>query len=255
MKLALITGASSGMGLEYAKQLAERGEDLLIVSNQEQQLNECTCDLAETYGVNVIPRYQDLADPSAAEQLFEFCRRNDYQIETLVLNAGMFFFKEITPENLPLVDKMMQLHMCTNTRLCILFGEQMKQRHSGHILLMSSMAATLPMPGITVYSATKAYLKSFGRSLYFEMKPYGVGVTTVCPAAVATPLYRLSENLMRLGVNTGIIWTARRLVRRALRGMYRGRRSLCPGFMNIWLPPVIAALPKALVTGIWKKLK
>lgn len=243
------------MGLEYARQLAAAGDDLLVVSNQQEQLLQVTADLAEQYGVSVIPHFQDLAAPDAAERLFDFCNDQGYEIDTLILNAGMFFFKELTPETQPLADKMMSLHMLTNTRLCILFGDRMKRRRSGRILLMASMAAVLPMPGITVYSATKAYLKSFGRSLYFEMRPYGVSVTTVCPAAIGTPLYKLREDLMRLGMKTGIIWTPERLVRRAIRGMNHGRRLMRPGFMNFWLPPLIAALPKPAVNSIWKRIR
>ena len=254
MKIALVTGASSGMGLEYARQLAARGNDLLIVSNQQEQLIEATSMLVEQYGVNVIPRYQDLGTEDAAASLYDYCKQQDLEVDILVCNAGMFFFKEIHPELQGRVDTMLNLHVVTNTKLCMLFGEDMKKRRCGHILIMSSLAATLPMPGITVYSATKAYLKSFGRSLYFEMRPYGVGVTTVCPAAVATPLYNLKESLMNFAVKIGVIWTPERLVRRALRGMYRNRRLMCPGFMNIWMPPVIAALPKSLVNRIWNKL-
>lgn len=120
---------------------------------------------------------------------------------------------------------------------------------------MSSMAAKLPCPGITVYSATKAYLKSFGKSLYFEMRPYGVGVTTVCPAAIATPLYRLKPNLLNLGVKIGLIGTPQWLVRKALNGMIRKKRVVKPGFMNYYLPPLIALLPKRLVDTLWRKFK
>lgn len=255
MKVALITGASSGMGLEYARQLAARGRDLLIVSNQEEQLLDVTAELVEEYSVNVIPHYQDLATDDAAESLLEFCDSGNLEVDTLICNAGMFFFKEIHPEDKKRVEAMMRLHMTTPTKLCLLFGERMKQRGEGHILIMSSMAAKLPMPGITVYSATKAYLKSFGRSLYFEMRPYGVGVTTVCPAAIATPLYRLSQNLLDFGVRIGVIWTARRLVRRALRAMDHRRRCIRPGFMNFYLPPMIAAIPKCIVDKLWRRFK
>jgi short-subunit dehydrogenase len=120
---------------------------------------------------------------------------------------------------------------------------------------MSSMAAKLPCPGITIYSATKAYLKSFSKSLYFEMRPYGVGVTTVCPAAIATPLYKLKPSLLKLGVNIGLIGTPRWLVRKALRGMFHKRRVVKPGLMNLYLPPMIAVLPKGLVDKLWQKYK
>jgi len=242
------------MGLEYARQLAEIGCNLLLVSNQEEELQKAASDL-KTNEIQVIPHYQDLATETAAEELFAFCQTENLQIDILINNAGMFFFEELTTENEAKALTMMRLHVFTPTRLCILFGEEMKQRGYGYLINMSSMAAQLPCPGITIYSATKAYLKSFSKSLYFEMRPYNVGVTTVCPAAIATPLYKLKPNLLKLGVNIGLIGTPQWLVRKALKGMMRKKRVVKPGFMNIYLPPLIAVLPKALVARLWQKFK
>lgn len=252
---ALITGGSSGMGLELARQLAAKGFDLLLVSNQEEELARVSEELSTTYGVHVLGRFQDLAAESAADELFSFCQEQGLEVEVLINNAGMFFFEELTAENEAKALTMMQLHMFTPTRLCILFGEAMKKKSNGYILNISSMAAKLPCPGITVYSATKAYLKSFSKSLYFEMRPYGVGVTTVCPAAIATPLYKLKPSLMKLGVSIGLIGTPRWLVRRALKRMFKKRRVVKPGLMNYYLPPLIVILPKWLVARLWKKFK
>lgn len=252
--VALVTGASSGMGLRYAEQLAARNYDLLIVSNQQEQLVEAAAHLVEEYGVNVIPHYQDLAAPDAADELFGYCQKEGIEVEILINNAGVFFFRELTPEE-QMVPLMLRLHILTPTRLCILFGDQMKKRGHGYILNMSSMAAILPMPGITIYSATKAYLKSFTKSLHFEMRPYGVGVTAVCPAAIATPLYKLKKSLLDFGVEVGVIGTPEWLVRRALRGMFRKRRCVRPGLMNHYLPAMIAILPNWLVTKIWLKVR
>ena len=251
---ALVTGGSSGMGLEYARQLAAKGYDLLLVSNQQEELTQAADELSQAYHVDVIVHFQDLAVETAAEELFSYCQAEKLQIDILINNAGMFFFEELTTDNAAKALTMMRLHMFTPTRLCVLFGEEMKQRGSGYILNMSSMAAKLPCPGITVYSATKAYLKSFGKSLYFEMRPHGVGVTTVCPAAIATPLYKLKPSLLKLGVKIGLIGTPQWLVRRALRGMFHKRRVVKPGLMNYYLPPLIAILPKWLVARIWKKV-
>ena len=253
--IALVTGASSGMGLEYARQLAGKGHDLVIVSNQEKELGEVAERLASEYGVRVIPRYQDLATDSAADELHAFCEAEGLEVDILVNNAGMFFWGELGPESLGRADAMMHLHMVTPTRLCILFGEDMKKRGRGWILNMSSMAAKLPTPGITVYSATKAYLRSFGKSLWFELHPYDVNVTTVMPAAIATPLYRLKQSLMDLGVKTGVIKTPRWLVRRALRGLERGRKTVRPGFMNVYLPFLVRILPARFEGWLWKKFK
>lgn len=253
MGWALVTGGSSGMGLEYARQLAARGYDLLLVSNQQAALEQAADDLHDQFGVRTMARYQDLSSVAAADELLAFCVAHSLEIEVLVNNAGMFFFEELHPENEAKALKMLQLHVYTPTRLCILFGEAMKHRGQGYILNVSSMAAKLPCPGIAVYSATKAYLKSFSKSLYFEMRPYGVGVTTVCPAAIATPLYKLKPSMMRLGVKVGLIGTPQWLVRRALRRMFKKRRVVKPGFMNYYLPPLIALLPKWLVAKLWKK--
>ena len=252
---ALITGGSSGMGLEYARQLADAGCNLLLVSNQKEELEKATETLRQGRDIQVLPHYQDLAIETAAEELFAFCQAENLQIDILINNAGMFFFEELTLENESKALTMLRLHTFTPTRLCILFGEEMKRRGYGYLINMSSMAAKLPCPGIAIYSATKAYLKSFGKSLYFEMRPYGVGVTTVCPAAIATPLYKLKPSLLKFGVKIGLIGTPQWLVRKALKGMMRKKRVVRPGFMNIYLPPLIAALPKVLVDKLWQKFK
>ena len=252
---ALITGGSSGMGLEYACQLAEAGCNLLLVSNQETELEKAATDLRQDKDIQVLPHYQNLATETAAEELFDYCQSQGLQIDILINNAGMFFFEELTTENEDKALTMMRLHIFTPTRLCILFGEEMKKRGYGYLINMSSMAAKLPCPGIAIYSASKSYLKSFGKSLYFEMRPYGVGVTTVCPAAIATPLYKLKPSLLNLGVKIGLIGTPQWLVRKALKGMMRKKRVVKPGFMNLYLPPLIAILPKGLVNKLWIKFK
>ena len=244
------------MGLEYARQLAARGYDLLLVSNQRAQLSAVSAQMREQYPVSVTPHFQDLAEADAADKLYAWCTEEVHLLPDVVVNnAGMFFFKELEEEDLDRVQAMMNLHMTTVTRTCLLFGQAMKKRGSGYLLIMSSMAARIPAPGITIYSATKAYLKSFGRSLSYELIPYGVGVTTVCPAAIATPLYRLSEKKLRFGIRIGLIRTPRWLVARALRALFNKRRVISPAFMNVYLPPLIALLPGPLIAAIWKKIK
>lgn len=253
--VALITGGSSGMGLEFARQLAAKGYDLILVSNREEALAEAAGTLRNAFPVQVETHFQDLAQPDAADRLLAWCQQKGILLDVLVNDAGMFFFKELQAEDLDRVQAMVNLHVVTVTRACILFGDAMKKRGSGYILNISSMAARLPVPGITVYSATKAYLRSFGRSFSYELRPYGVGMTTVCPAAIATPLYRLGEKQMRFGVRIGMIRTPQWLVRRALRAMFRHRRVISPAGMNIWLPALIACLPGPLIARLWKKFK
>ena len=253
--MALVTGGSSGIGLEFSRQLAAKGYDLIIVSNSREQLDAVCAPIAEEYGVRVIPRLQNLATGNAAEELMEWCDSQSVLPDILINNAGMFYYKELSPELMGKAEVMIGLHVTTPTKMCILFGDRMKQRGSGRILLVASMAARIPAPGIQVYSATKAYLRSFGESLSFELKPYGVTVTTLCPAAVATPLYGLKKGLLNFGVAIRVIHTPQWLVRKALKGLFRGRRLMKPSIMNAYLPPMIKMLPSNLEQKIWDRIK
>ena len=251
---ALVTGATSGMGLEYCRQLAQSGHNLVMVSNQQEELDTLPSLISQQYHVRAIGRYQDLAAPDAAQQLYDWCCCEGLQIDILVNNAGMFFFHELTPDYADRTEAMLLLHMLTPTRLCYLFGEQMKQRRQGYIINVSSMVAQMPTPGITIYAATKAYLKSYSKSLYFEMRPYGVGVTTVLPGAIATPLYNIKPSTLRLLTRLGIVRTPRWMVRRALRGVFRKRHYVKPGLMNYLAPILLKLLPNRLETCIWQKM-
>lgn len=244
------------MGLEYARQLAAKGFNLLLVSNREEELLAAKEELTGKWPVEVVTRYQDLAAPDAADTLHTWCTEEIGIVpDVLVNNAGMFFFKELTTTDLNRVQTMVNLHVNTITRSCILFGQDMKARGSGYILIVSSMAARIPAPGITIYSATKAYLRSFGKSLSYELQPYGVGVTTVCPAAIATPLYNLKPSLINVGLKTGVIHSPRWLVRKALRAMFRKRRVISPSFENFLVPFLYRLLPGHLIARLWKKFK
>lgn len=245
-RVALVTGASSGMGLEFARQLAQKGYDLLMVSNRADELSAAASSLREAFPVRVESRCIDLSTHGAAGHLLQWCDETGLAPTVLINNAGMFFMEYLSPGNLPKADAMMALHMETVTDLCILLGDRMKSQGKGYILNMSSLTARIPAPGIAVYSATKAYLKSFGQSLSYELRPYGVSVTTVCPAAVDTGLYPLGSKIRRSLRRIGIIWTPEKLVSKALRAMFRGKRVISPGIMNVLLPPLVAALPSRL---------
>ena len=246
----------SGTGMDAAETGAESEMPTRVGTAEGGEDERNRRDAMESgAGRRVICRWADLTAADAAEVLHGWCVAEGLLPDVLVCNAGMFFFGELSLEKTGTVQAMLDLHIRVNTRLCLLFGEEMKRRGSGRIIIVSSMAAWLPVPGITIYSATKAFLLSFGKSLWFELKPYGVKVTTVCPAAIATPLYRLKPSLMELGVKLGVIHTPKWLVRRALRASERGRRVIRPSLMNVYLPALIALLPAPLEERIWRKLK
>ena len=253
MKTALITGGSSGIGLEYSREFASRGYQLALVSNRAEDLKAAKQSLNKEFGVPVHSLCADLAAADAAEKVLAWCDSLELQIEVLVNNAGMFFMEYLSPENKTKAETMMGLHVCTPTKLSILFGARMKERGQGYILNMSSMTARIPAPGIAVYSASKAYLKSFGKSFSYEMRPFGVKVTTVCPAAVDTSLYPISPALRRTLRRIGIIRSPRWLVRRAVRALFRGRRTISPGITNAIVPALVAILPSRVIDRLGLK--
>ena len=252
-KTALITGGSSGIGLEYAREFASRGYSLALVSNRDADLAAAREKLELDFGVQVSTLCIDLAGTECAESILSWCDSLGLEVEVLVNNAGMFFMEYLSPENLGKVRTMLALHIDAVTTLSILFGSRMKERGKGYILNMASMTAEIPAPGIAVYSASKAYLKSFGRSFSYEMRPFGVRVTTVCPAAIDTGLYPLGDGLRKTLRRLGLIRSPRWLVRRAVRALYRGRRVVSPGLMNFLLPPLIAILPSRLIDRLGMK--
>lgn len=247
---ALVTGASSGIGLAYSRELASRGFDLLLVSNQEEQQRRVAAELASAYGIDARPLYMDLSRKEAARELFEHCEKEGLEIEILINNAGIFFFNDVTETTPSRLETMTGLHMTTPTLLCYYFGGAMKQRGHGYILNMASMAATFAVPGIATYAASKSYLKIFSKALHNELYDYGVTVTAVCPGAVNTDLYGLAPRLRKLGVQLGILMRPERLVKKGLRALFHRKRCVMPGAINrlfVLIPP---ALPSPLVRWI-----
>lgn len=255
-RYAIVTGASSGIGLQYATQLArDYRYNLLLVSNQEEQLFDLARLLHENYAVSAIPLYKDLTDPHAAQEIFDYCKQLQLEVEVLVNNAGFLIFTPFNNVPLGKVNAMLQLHVVTTTNLCHLFGKEMCQRGKGYILNMSSMSAWMAMPGIQLYNATKSYLLNFSKALWYEYKRCGVTVTAVCPGAIDTPLYNISDRARRILRNVHIIMPPEKLVRRALKALFRGKKKTVPGFVNHIAIPIINHLPDWFVLAVQKRLK
>lgn len=252
---ALVTGASSGIGLKYATELASTYHcDLVLVSNQEKELQETAKDLESRFGIKTVPVYKDLSTETAAEELHKFCAEKGIEIDILINNAGVFFFNELTKTEERRVNLMLHLHIRTVTNMCRLFGNDMKERRRGYILNMSSMSAWMSMPGISTYNATKAYILNFSRSLWYEMKPYGVGVTAICPGAVDTGLYGLSDYWRKVAVAINVSMRPEKLVKIALKKMFKKKKQSMPGAINSLFVPFIKHLPDWAVFMVMKKI-
>jgi hypothetical protein len=226
---ALVTGASSGMGLEFAKQLAQRGYNLLIVSNvpeiheAAETIKKLSAVSSQQSAIEVIPLVMDLGQQSSARELYEYAHAHDIEVEVLVNNAGVYHDRDILDDSEGFTSLIMNLHMYTPAMLCYLFGQDMKARRSGYILNVCSVTDKMAAQRLGTYGGTKAFLSHFTRALHIELRKYGVKVTNVRPGAVDTGLYSISPTITKIGKGLGIIVSPQTLVRRGLRAMFRGR--------------------------------
>jgi short-subunit dehydrogenase len=250
MNYALITGASSGIGRCYAHELARRGYNIIAVSNQEHELAAVAEELRTTYNITAHHIYTDLATADAAKSIFDRCEAEGWQVEILVCNAGMLLFSTLLRTEPKRLETIVALHCTTTTLLCRYFGEVMKQRGKGRILLMSSSTAWLPYPTIAHYGATKAYIKNLAFALWYELHRHGVSVTAVFPGAVDTPFYNLRPTWRKWFVRLGIMHRAETIARRGIRAMMCGRRRLTPGLFTKFVVVVCAILPARVLDAL-----
>ena len=246
MGYALITGASSGIGRHYTSELAARGYNIIAISNQPEQLKTLREEITAKYGVNVLTLDCDLATESAAQTIYDRCKGEGIDVEVLICNAGMLLFSTLVATGVERLCAIINLHCTTVTLLCRLFGEDMKRRRKGRILIMSSATAWLPYPTIAHYGATKAYLKNFASSLWYELRPYGVSVTAIYPGAVDTPFYTLSDKRRKLFRHMGIMISPEKLAHRAIGTMFRGRRRYTPGLFTKIVVAACSLIPARL---------
>ena len=261
MKYALITGSSSGIGLAYARQLAERGRNVIIVSNRAEDNEAVAAAIRRDFGVEALALYADLVQEDAAERIYAQCREQNAEVDILISNAGILHFGKLAHTAPDAIERITAIHCTTPMKLCRLFGADMCARGSGNILIMSSMTKWTPYPTMSLYGSTKALLGNFGQSLWYEFRDCGVGVTTVFPGAVDTPLYDLSDTMRRRLRRAGVMMSADEVARCGLRAMFRNRRKCIPGVLTkievalCRLLPAHALLPVLRISSVARLLE
>ena len=252
MKCALITGASSGMGEEYARQLAAKGYNIVVVSNDDEGNRRVACELSQTYNVWAEPMYADLTQPQSAEQIHQKVVSRGLEVEIFISNAGMLLFSQLERTSSERIEQIVALHCTTPTLLSRLFAQDMRKRGRGRIMIVSSITAWTPYPTISHYAATKAYLRSFAESLWYEMRGSGVSVTTVFPSAVDTPFYSLDAKMRHRLLRCGVMMSAQSVVSKALKAMFKSRRRCLPGVVTKLEAAICAILPSCMLLPILK---
>lgn len=277
---ALVTGAGSGIGRCYALRLAALGYRLVIVGNNTAPLEAVAEEIRRTAGasaagtgrdeipaagiqtagtpvagrieapatpthlpeVRVMP--MDLARVGAAQELHDRTAAEGIEIDVVINNAGIFSFCDILTTPAERIERIILLHDLTVSQLCRLYAADMVRRGvRGHILNMSSYSLWMPFPGLALYSASKAYMRSFSVAFAKEVRDRGIRVTAVCPAGVATDLYGLTPRWQRIGKRLGVLITPDNCAQRGLRALWRGRRCIVPDWWNRAWIPLCKALP------------
>ena len=248
-KLALVTGASYGLGLEFARLLARAGYDLALVARSAEKLEASAQELRSHFRVSVSTVAVDLASPDAIDVLLERVPACD----VLVNNAGFANFGEFARlEESKLVDEI-QVDVAAVTRLTRRYLPQMIARGSGKILNVASTAAFVPGPTAAVYYASKAFVLSFSEAIAYELRGSGVTVTCLCPGGTATGFQERAkaESLLLFRLPLA---DARSVAKAGIDGMMRGKAVVIPGIVNnlVAFSPRIS--PRSLLLAISAKL-
>ena len=253
---ALITGASSGIGLELARLAARDGHHLVLVARSVDRLRALGAELGEEHGVAATIVAADLADPAAPDTVFAECERAGLEVEILVNNAGFGghgFFAD-TPLRREL--DMVQVNVTALMHLSKLFLTGMVARGRGRILNVASTAAFQPGPLMAVYYAGKAFVLSFSEAIANELDGTGVTVTALCPGPTRSEFLRRAEiEGARLVSGWVKLMDSESVARSGWTAMKRGRRVVVPGVMNKAAVHAIRLTPRRIAAGIVRKLQ
>jgi len=185
----LITGATSGIGYDFAAIFAEKGYNLFLASRNLEKLEEIKETVEKKFNVSVKIVAIDLSKAKSAQSVFEETRNQNTDIDILINNAGFGIYGDHIDLDIDAVEAMIQLNITTLTELCTLFGKEMKKRKRGYILNVASTAAYQPLPFVAAYSATKSYVLYFSEALAKELEDYQIVVTCLSPGATKTNFF------------------------------------------------------------------
>jgi short-subunit dehydrogenase len=225
-KVALITGASAGLGVEFARQLSKRGHRLVLAARRKDRLEELATDLGNARAVAI-----DLSKPNAAVKLLVDVEAAGEQVDLLVNNAGFGLIGRFAELDAKRERQMVDLNIGVLMDLCRAVAPQMIKRKSGGILNVASTAAFQPGPNMAVYFATKAFVLSFTEALHEELKPYGVRVSCLCPGPTRTEFGEVA-GFGGNGLFDRTAMESPEVVEAGIKALEKNRAVVVPGLVN-----------------------
>ena len=253
-KTALITGASSGIGLELAHLFAQDGYRLVLVARNRGALRLLGDDLQSRYGITVRIAPKDLAHPASPDELYHELQESGIMLDVLVNNAGFGAAGAFLKTNWNDESEMIQVNITALTHLTKLFLPQIRARE-GKLLNVASTAAFQPGPFMSIYYASKAYVLSFSEALAEEMIGTGVTVTCLCPGPVRTNFQKRAYLQGTAMMNSPLTVDVREVARVGYEGMKQGKRIVIPGWRNRLLAEGVRLAPRNLLTRVVRRLQ
>jgi short-subunit dehydrogenase len=247
MNTTLITGASSGIGEVFARKLAARGHNLLLVARSEEKLINLCNELGRIKSTRAQYVAMDLSERDAPARLFEETQKRGLEIDFLINNAGFGSMGDFAKLDLQRELDMIDLNVRSLVELTHLFLAPMREKKSGSIINVASTAGFQPVPFMATYAATKAFVLSFSEALWEENRPHGVKVMALCPGVTDTNFFEASR-MQRPPAR--ISQTAEDVVDTALRGLTRGKSSVISGWTNFLMVETERLAPRSLVLRI-----
>jgi short-subunit dehydrogenase len=255
MPTALVTGASSGIGLELTTLFARDRHDLILVARNRERLEAIGRGLTEEFGIAVTVLARDLANPAAPDEIARELAARGAVVDILVNNAGLGVYGPFARTPLERELEMLQVNVTALTHLTKLFLGGMLERRRGRILNVASTAAFQPGPLMAVYYASKAYVLSFTEALANEVAGTGVTVTALCPGPTLTEFQsRAGFGAVPL-LRSPLVTSAAEVARAGYEGMMRGQRIVIPGFANRTLVQALRVTPRRVATAIARRLQ
>jgi short-subunit dehydrogenase len=248
-RTALITGASVGIGREFARLLATKGFNLVLVARSVEGLNSIAEELRRTRDIRVEVIVMDLSEPGAALRLYKHLGGAGLQVDLLINNAGFGIFGTLAENDHAGLAALLQLNCVALTEVTRLFLPDMLARQSGYILNLSSTAAFQPGPLMAAYYASKAYVLSFTEAVAGEVRGSGVRVSVLCPGVTPTE-FHAHANMLDSGLLKLWKMDAATVARAGFNGLMRGKVVIVPGALNKIHSVVIRFTPRGMARGI-----
>lgn len=248
MKVTLITGASSGIGEEFARRLAAKKHNLVLVARSEEKLHTLCDELMAEHGITAHYVAIDLIGVDADSRLFEETEKHGMEVDWLINNAGFGSMGDFVKLNLEKELEIIDLNISALVALTHRYLQKMREQKSGTIVNVSSAAGFQPVPFMATYAATKAFVTSFSEAVAEENRPFGINVMALCPGPTETNFFEASD----IG-NPSLLkgrQTAAEVVETALKALDKGRSKIVSGWVNYIGSVLGSVVPNALTTRV-----